>query len=206
MPACSGGVLWFGVDDATLNVRVPMYACTDRAPHAYAYGNGDAGHWAPRAAYWAFNVVANFAYGRWDVVGADVRHRVAAKEAELFGAVRAADAAAEGAAKAGATDAQLRAQLSNFSVTTAEGVVDSWISLFPQLFVRYRDYLVVSPGGAPASPKDQPPPPSCTDVGYDTQWYDRLVRDTGDRYLVPPAPPALRRHEERKLELLRRVA
>jgi dipeptidase len=64
--ALAGGIIWFGVDDAALSALTPMYALTDRAPATWAYGNGATDKFSLRSAYWAFNVVANYAYSRWD--------------------------------------------------------------------------------------------------------------------------------------------
>ena len=80
VPPSAGGVTWFGVDDSSLSVRVPMYAVTSSAPETYAYGNGDTSHFQWRAAFWAFNTVANFVYSRHSVVGADVQRRIVEAE------------------------------------------------------------------------------------------------------------------------------
>ena len=100
-----------------------------------AYGNGDTGSFVLRAAYWAFNVVSNFAMARFDVVGANVQGRVAAAESKLLAAVNTTDeAAAAIAAKRG--PAAAAEYLSNFSIATANEVVDEWVELFPALMVR----------------------------------------------------------------------
>jgi len=205
-PGCAGGVIWFGVDDASLSVRTPMYSCAQQAPETWGYGFADSGRYEQRAAFWAFNVVANFAYSRWNLVGKEVQQRVAAIEARLFSDVAASDREVAKRALAGEGTAALETHLSNFSVTTAEGLVDAWVAFFPELFVKYRDYLVASPAPPPSSPKDQPPPPECNAVGYDQRWYERIVEDTGDRYLVPKAVGVtVQRHADRKVALFERL-
>merc|ERR1719272_46710 len=39
----AGGIIWFGVNDASLSVRVPMYSVTSAAPETWKYGNGATG-------------------------------------------------------------------------------------------------------------------------------------------------------------------
>ena len=53
-----------------------------------------AGHYVQRAAYWAFNVVANFAYTRHALIGGEVQARVVATEKDLMAKVAVADAEA----------------------------------------------------------------------------------------------------------------
>jgi dipeptidase len=185
VPPPAGGVIWFGVDDAALSVLTPMYAVTNAAPTTWAYGNGATGTYSQRSAYWAFNVVANYAYTRWDMIGAQVQAKVVATEQHAMAAVLAADGhAAHIAARDGVPAAV--AYLSNFSISTADALVDEWVAYFPQLFVKYRDGLLVQlPAPAPAHPKDLPPPPGCSEPGYDESWYARIVADTGDQYLLP---------------------
>jgi dipeptidase len=131
----AGGIIWFGVDDASFSVRTPMYASATQAPLAWAYGNGDTGHFAPRAAFWVFNVVANFAYTRHSVVGDDVRATLIETERRLQAAVPKIDAAAAAIARASGKQAAV-AYLTNYSVVTADAIVDQWAALFPALFTK----------------------------------------------------------------------
>ena len=100
-----------------------------------AYGNGNTGSFALRAAYWAFNVVSNFAMARFDVVGVDVQGRVAATEARLLAAVNTTDGEAADIAATQGPAAAVE-HLTNFSIATANDVVDEWVELFPALMVR----------------------------------------------------------------------
>merc|ERR1712050_70218 len=85
----------------------------------------------------------------------------------------------------GELEADVVQYLSGYSVRAADSLVDSWVDLFPELFVRYRDGLVCPPSPPPPEGRDRPGPPRCRSVGYDDEWYERLVHETGDRYLIP---------------------
>lgn len=207
VPTCAGGVTWFGVDDPSLSVNVPMYSCTRAAPETFAYGNGDAGTYAPRAAFWAFNMVANFAYSRWNLIGAEVQRRVADAEETCFFAVGETDTSAADMAKEGRAGPTIEKFLSNFSIGRANDAVDAWVSFFPELFVKYRDFLVVKPAPPPASPRDLPPPPEGNAVGYDSAWYEAVVAATGDRYRLPAvSDPRVEAHAATKFALMQRIA
>jgi hypothetical protein len=123
-------------------------------------------------------------------------------------AVASADAHAAAIAKSEGKAAVVK-YLSNFSVATADALVDEWVAFFPELFVKYRDGLVVSlPAPPPAGPQDLPQAPSCNSPGYDEKWYTRVVDDAGEHYLLPQGGGGedlmVRRDEQRKLELLTR--
>jgi hypothetical protein len=177
-----------------------MYAVSSRAPATWGYGVGATGRWA-HSAYWRMNAVANYAYSRFSVIGADVQSTVVATEEGLIEAVHTADMhypavlASDGLAAA-------EAYLTNVSVSNADAVTDKWATLWTSLFVKYRDGLVVSPPTPPAHPKDLPPPPDCTSPGYDTAWLARVIKDTGNRYLIPQSSDALATHELRKRALM----
>lgn len=196
---CAGGITWYGVDDPALSVRVPMYACSEHAPVSYAYGNGGTGRYSRRAAYWAFNMVANFAYSRWDLVGEDVQRRISQTEQRFFKEVVDADTEATKRLAAGQAPSVVGKYLSDYSIATADALVDNWVDLFPELFVTYRDYLVCPPQPTPPAPPDRPGPPYCRSQGYSDSWYAKLVEETGDKYLVPTGDQKMQRLSLNKL-------
>jgi len=70
------------------------------------------------------------------------------------------------------------AYLTNYSVTAAQDIHDTWLDLFEYLIPRYLDGNVKTyvPG------KQNP---SISQPGYGDAWYKRIVDETGDRYLIP---------------------
>jgi len=205
-PACAGGVTWFGIDDASTSVRAPMYACTNAAPETFAFGNGDTDRYERRAA-WAFNTVANFAYSRWNLIGTDVQSKVIDTEKRLFKEVASLDAEVAVGVNNAKSAETIAAELSDYSISTANSIVDAWVDYFPSLMVRYRDFLEVSaPAPPPVGPKDGPARPDIKSPGYDDEWYANLVEATGDRYRVPSAEDSnLEAHACRKAQLLERM-
>jgi len=163
-----------------------MYSVTSEAPAAWAYGNGATGTYSATSAFWAFNVVSNYAYPNYNVVADAVTAEVVATEASLMKAVASADGTAAALLKSKG-QAAANAFLSNFSISTAEAVVEKWVDLFPKLFVKYRDGLKCPPPPPPASKKDLPPPPACNAVGYDDEWYARVAKESGPHFLLPSA-------------------
>eukprot|EP01062_Namystynia_karyoxenos_P031568 TRINITY_DN23419_c0_g1_i1.p1 TRINITY_DN23419_c0_g1~~TRINITY_DN23419_c0_g1_i1.p1 ORF type:complete len:570 (+),score=157.83 TRINITY_DN23419_c0_g1_i1:77-1786(+) len=181
VPAPIGGILWFGVDDQSLSVRTPVYASSTAVPSSWQrdIGRVDRTHFSFNSADWVFNLVSNFAYSRWSAVYPVVQERIVATENAHWRGVFAADKAAieilknEGAAAA-------TAYLTNFSVTTAEKLVQDWLVFFGELFARFRDGFDCQ-YQKPAGPKDIPAA-SCAEPGYDDAWRGRIVADAGAHY------------------------
>ena len=73
LPDWIGGILWFGVDDASTTVYTPMYCGINRIPEPFAEGNGDMLTYSATSAFWAFNFVSNFCYLRYDLMTEDVK-------------------------------------------------------------------------------------------------------------------------------------
>ena len=196
MPNPIGTIMWFGVDDSTYSVHTPIFCSVSRPPSKWANGFGDAVtfEWS---AFWTFNVVANMVYGD-NRVGEEVRKEVREKEEALQEAADSAEKVAlelwwRGHMKEAVTF------LEEFSVSTADALVDHWISLWMRLFVKYRDGFVVT----------RPPPPvpdhngdmggivpNVDEAGYSLFWYDTIVNITGDKYLVLEQSESSRRRRK----------
>ena len=74
MPSELSGLLWFGVDDSATTVRFPVYGSATRVPLAFAGKGAQDGVTPPlmefddEKAFDVFNLVANWAYSRWDLM------------------------------------------------------------------------------------------------------------------------------------------
>lgn len=199
LPAPLKGLLWFGVDDVSTTVRTPVYAAATVMPKAYVGKGPQDGVVPPMMtfswdqAYYVFNVVANFAYSRWDLVSPDVLAALTKQESKLLMKVQDIDATVmsqlesyaienpETTMVAGAkVPSESIAYLSTQGVLLADQLIADWTRLFGELFVKYRDGYVIT-----AQPSDTACGCSVGNQGYPQAWYDRIVRDTGDHYYVP---------------------
>lgn len=201
MPYPLGGLVWFGIDDASHSYRTPMYSASQTIPMSYAETNGNATKFVLKSAFWIFNLVANMAYARYDLISPEVQSRVVEVETEHFRLVSEQDNTLLTVLATSGKKAALK-QLTEFSVQTADSSIDQWVEFWQLLVVRHRDGLVVTPGDAPAARRDQPQPANAVAVGYDQAWYGRIAQETGDRYLLPDAPEELVHHQRRKLKLV----
>lgn len=184
LPDPIGGVLWFGTDDANTSVYMPFYCSMTEVPLEVRPGNGDLLTFSPTANFWMTNWVANQAYNRYDLMIPDIR-RVqqrleknyisgrGAKEKELKALFEAGDM--EGIEKA----------VNMEGAEIAKEATDAYRDLAQFLLIRYLDgnrkkldengNFKRNSYGRSVSP-DFP--------GYNQEYFDNIVRSTGDRFLV----------------------
>ncbi len=182
-PDWLGGILWFGIDDAAATTYVPMYCGMTRVPESYAVGNGDLLTYSETAAFWAFSLVSNFSYLRYNVMMEDVRKVQTELEEKYITEVAAIDAAAT---VLNETNPDLaREFITNYSVNMGDYTVQRYKELGQYLLVKYIDgnikkeengQFLRSKDGYPLSP-NQP--------GYSEQWKDIVVKDAGKNLKAP---------------------
>ncbi|NLB90847.1 MAG: peptidase C69, partial [Clostridiales bacterium] len=82
LPDPVGGVLWFGEDAPDTTVYVPIYCGVTEIPEPWTQG---ARHEFDRdSAWWAFNLVNNWANLRWNAMYPEIREKKASYEDEFF--------------------------------------------------------------------------------------------------------------------------
>lgn len=137
-PQQTGGVFWFGVDDASASVMVPFFSCSTIVPECFSGKNGSLSEYSPTSAFWTFNRVANMAYFmRYDSIMGDIRKHQKLWDEKFNRWVVDSDNTAE-AVSAG------RAQkyLSKESAQMAEELTRYWDRLGNFLLVKYVDGAV----------------------------------------------------------------
>ena len=132
--AKAGGILWFGVDDAASTVYVPMYSTITEVPECFQEGNGDLYTYSPTAAWWTYNIVANWAYTKYSAMMPDIKKVQAAWEDKFNAQVEAIDAQVAEMDPAKATEF-----LTKYSCTQAQESTAAWKDLGIYLFVKYLD-------------------------------------------------------------------
>jgi len=168
LPGPIGGLVWFGVDDAASSVWVPMYCGIKEVPHAYAVGTATFHEFSWDSAFWVFNFVANWAYGRYKDMIEDIR----VVQNELQGSFFADQAGIERAALALYKQAPelARTYLTEYSRKQAARTVERWRRLGIELFMKYLDGNVRDEKG------------NVTHPGYPKEWYRRIINERGDHF------------------------
>ncbi|MCL2040969.1 MAG: C69 family dipeptidase [Bacteroidales bacterium] len=180
IPNNLGGIIWFGVDDASSTVYAPMYTCMTRTPECYAVGNGDMMTWSETAGFWIFNQVTNFAYTRYNVIHPEIAEKQAGYEAKYVKDVERIDAEAQQLF----TQEPRRAAefLTGFSVNTANNLVKEWKDFYHYLFVKYMDGNKKTAQPVPEGYKYYAP--KVEHIRFGDDYYRVIIEKTGDKLKV----------------------
>lgn len=182
LPDAVGGVLWFGTDDTNTSVYMPFYCSMTEVPAQLDHG--DINTFSFDSNFWMTNWVANQAYNRYDLMIPDIRmvqkgledkyqSSRASREAELTKLAEAGDMAA------------LQKEVNAEGAAIAKEATDAYRDLGQYLFVKFMDgnmkktdengNFIKSEYGLPVYP---------TFPGYDKKYYENIVRESGDHFLV----------------------
>ena len=185
LPDEIGGILWFGVDDASTSTLTPIYVGIQRVPECFRVGNGDMMTYSPTSAFWLFNRISNFSYLRYNIVAPEVRALIDKRENLLLKRISVIDAAAMTFYKKSPEEA--REFVTDYSVNTAQDMFNTWVELERHLLVKYIDGNVkrTGPDGHflnNGSSRTIPAPP--IQPGYTEMWKRAVKSDAGDRLQV----------------------
>ena len=182
LPDPVGGVIWFGTDDTNTSVYMPFYCTLTEVPKQLE--KGDINTFSMDSNFWMNNWVANQAYNRYDLMIPDIRKvqnelengfrdSRPQKEEELVALYNAGDL--EG----------LQNAINSEASQLAADATDSYRDLAIYLFVKFMDgnmkktnedgSFKLNRYGIPANPSFP---------GYDQKYYDNIVKETGDHFLV----------------------
>ena len=134
MRANKRGIFWFGVDDAACSCYAPMYCCINHIPECFAEGNGDSYAFSHTSAWWTFNLVANWAYTKYNRMYPHVRELQQVWDDKFNTQVAGVDEKVTGMSEEDA-----RAFLTSYSCSQAENLVADWQRLYIYLVTKFID-------------------------------------------------------------------
>jgi len=182
LPDPVGGVLWFGTDDTNTSVYMPFYCSMTEIPAQLA--EGDINTFSFDSNFWMTNWVANQAYNRYDLMIPDIRKvqgaledkfqsSRAAREKELIDLLDSGD------------DAAFRKSVNKEGKEIAKEATDAYRDLGIYLFVKFMDGNMKKTdekGNFQYNEYGIPMYPSFP--GYDKKYYENIVKETGDHFLI----------------------
>jgi dipeptidase len=175
LPDPIGGILWFGLDDASCSVYMPMYGSITKAPRTMERGNGAMMRWSDDAAFWVFNQVSNFAYTRWNIIYPEVIDKIHTLEKEFVTLTPVID---QQALELYNADPNLAVNyLTNYSTQLGDRVTYEWKDFYRYLFMRFMDGNIKEPVEGQMNPHVEFP-------GYPEEWLRRVIDETGDQFKV----------------------
>jgi dipeptidase len=171
LPNPIGGIFWFGMDDTFSTVYMPMYCGIRQVPVSYAVGTATFNQFSWDSAFWVFNFVANYAYGHYCDMIQDIQPVQRELEGKFFAMQPELEAATQDLFKRSPELA--RDHLTAYCVSEGDAVVRRWKKLGEFLIWKYLDGNVRDSQGQVTHPP------------YPKQWYQSIIKETGERYRVP---------------------
>lgn len=183
MPDAVGGVVWYANDDPNMAPYTPVYASCTQVPECFNPKDADDVTFSWNSAFWVQNWVANMTYPRYAQLFPSLKAEREKLEAEFDSGRQAMEqelCAAQAQGKP--VDAT---RLTAYTASCATTMMDRWKQLGQYLIVKYNDQAVkpekdghfeLTPDGlgkAPVRP------------GFPDAYKEIIVKETGDKYLVP---------------------
>ena len=183
LPNAIGGVLWFGTDDANMAVFTPVYCCTNVVPECYKREMADAVTFSAESAFWLFNMVSNMVYPRYSALIGDLKK--AQKDVEDAFEKNQPSVEAKALKLYEEEPAKAVAMLTKYTGQMAMSTMEAWGNLAKYLIVKHND-LVVKPTEEDGTFKRTETGLGASPVrpGYPEHFNRRVVKETGDRYLI----------------------
>lgn len=184
LPREIGGVFWFANDDANMAAFTPVYCSMTQRPECYNTPGVDAVHFSKKNAYWVCNMTSNMVYPRYSLMFPTLKEVRDSLDNSYFAAQAGVEKKAQ---ELYAQNPQAAVKyLNDYSVEKAQQMLARWNQLFEFMVIKYND-MIIKPtdkngnfektpyglGARPARP------------GYPEKYAKQLVKQSGDKFLVP---------------------
>jgi len=179
MPQQLSTISWYAMDDSSTAPRLPIYSSSYRVPPAYAGKGSQDGIKTPllqfdmTKAFWVQNMVSNLCYSRWADIYPELRNHIDVLQNEMEKEVAAVDHAA---VQFNTSFAAIE-YVTQFSERTGQAMHQKWLTLYGELFVKFRDFYTIEESKNAVGAKAKEP-------GMSNAVKKRIVMETGAHYRV----------------------
>lgn len=184
LPREIGGVFWFANDDANMTAFTPVYCSMTERPECYNTPGADALHFSKKNAYWVCNMTSNMVYPRYSLMFPTLKEVRDSLDNSYFAAQAGVEKKAQ---ELYAQNPQAAVKyLNDYSVEKAQQMLTRWNQLFEFMVVKYND-MIIKPTDKNGTFKKTPYGLGATPVrpGYPEKFAKQLVKQSGDKFLVP---------------------
>ena len=184
LPREIGGVFWFANDDANMAAFTPVYCSMTQRPECYNTPGVDAVHFSKKNAYWVCNMTSNMVYPRYSLMFPTLKEVRDSLDNSYFAAQADVEKKAQ---ELYAQNPQAAVKyLNDYSVEKAQQMLARWNQLFEFMVVKYND-MIIKPTDKNGTFKKTPYGLGATPVrpGYPEKFAKQLVKQSGDKFLVP---------------------
>ncbi len=183
LPNAIGGVMWFGTDDANMVVYTPVYCSATEVPDCYAERYADPLVFSWKSSFWVFNWVSNMIYPKYSLVIDDMREVQSTLENCIYERSRAVEA--EAAAVYASSPRYAQQMLTEFTCLAAEETLEAWKAFGEKVIVKYNDFVIKRENNGRLQRSSTGLAGGMTRPGYPEEYWREVVRQSGERYLVP---------------------
>jgi dipeptidase len=183
LPNAIGGVLWYANDDPNMAAYTPVYCANNAVPECYNVAEADDVTFSIKSAFWVCNWVANMTYPRYSQMFPSLKAVRDRLETTYFDRAKQIEGAAGKLFEHNPADAVK--YLTAYSQQCSEEMMSAWLKLAEYQIVKFND-MVVKPekdGKFELTPDGIAVPP--VRPGFDESQKATIVRETGDKYLLP---------------------
>jgi len=184
LPREIGGVFWFANDDANMAAFTPVYCSMTERPECYNTPGADALHFSKKNAYWVCNMTSNMVYPRYSLMFPTLKEVRDSLDNSYFAAQAGVEKKAQ---ELYAQNPQAAVKyLNDYSVEKAQQMLARWNQLFEFMVVKYND-MIIKPTDKNGNFEKTPYGLGATPVrpGYPEKFAKQLVKQSGDKFLVP---------------------
>ena len=184
LPREIGGVFWFANDDANMAAFTPVYCSMTERPECYNTPGADALHFSKKNAYWVCNMTSNMVYPRYSLMFPTLKEVRDSLDNSYFAAQAGVEKKAQ---ELYAQNPQAAVKyLNDYSVEKAQQMLGRWNQLFEFMVVKYND-MIIKPTDKNGAFEKTPYGLGATPVrpGYPENFAKQLVKQSGDKFLVP---------------------
>ncbi|WP_233904220.1 dipeptidase [Segatella copri] len=184
LPREIGGVFWFANDDANMAAFTPVYCSMTERPECYNTPGVDAVHFSKKNAYWVCNMTSNMVYPRYSLMFPTLKEVRDSLDNSYFAAQTGVEKKAQ---ELYAQNPQAAVKyLNDYSVEKAQQMLARWNQLFEFMVVKYND-MIIKPTDKNGTFEKTPYGLGATPVrpGYPEKFAKQLVKQSGDKFLVP---------------------
>ena len=184
LPREIGGVFWFANDDANMTAFTPVYCSMTERPECYNTPGADALHFSKKNAYWVCNMTSNMVYPRYSLMFPTLKEVRDSLDNSYFAAQAGVEKKAQ---ELYAQNPQAAVKyLNDYSVEKAQQMLARWNQLFEFMVVKYND-MIIKPTDKNGTFEKTPYGLGARPVrpGYPEKFAKQLVKQSGDKFLVP---------------------
>lgn len=184
LPDPIGGILWFGVDDASMGMYVPLYCGINAVPKCFDEKTGNMFNFSWSSAFWVNNWVASMVYNRYSELMPELKELQKKWDNFFTESVKRTDATAVDMYRKSST--AVTSILTDYSVSQAENVTEAWRKMGERFMVKYLDGVVKGTDEkGNFLQNDKHIPQKVTRPGY-PEWYNRkeFVQPDKDRFRI----------------------